>query len=222
MTFGILFDCDGVLLDSMSMWHQTEQRLTEVIASPMDADDLKHFYSMPSDALARYLNHKYGAHAEIEDMISLTRDAVFEYYRDEVCAREGAGDYLRMLHSSGYVLAVVSASPLACLQAGLSRVGFYDYFSAVISADDWGIAKAEPRLYQKACELIQVDCHNAWGIDDSAFALRAMRTAGLRTVGLFDPLNRSCSFADLEAQANIAVRSYDQLPPGLFSVRKGP
>jgi beta-phosphoglucomutase-like phosphatase (HAD superfamily) len=213
---GFLFDCDGVLLDSMPVWNQIERDVAGIIGCTLDAEDIFKFYSAPSADLVQHFQQKYQFDINLEVLASLTRDTALSFYQHDVEAIAGALEVVQMLYSLGYPLAVASASPQAYLDAGLSRAGLDQYFSLIGSADAMGMHKSDPQFYRMICQSIGIDCNLSWGIDDSALALQAMRQAGLRTLGLYDPLNRSCTFADLQAIAEIAVRNYSELPNDWF------
>ena len=199
------------------MWHSIGQGLERIIGAPLDSDDLSYFYSAPPLALAQHFTQKYGDHVDQDGVVFLTQKTALDFYQNQVKARSGSLGLVQRLHDLGYRLAVASAAPLVYLEAGLGSAGLTPYFSRIISAADWDMHKSDPGFYLRVCECIGVESGLSWGIDDSAVALKAMRGAGLSTVGIHEPWNESCTFGDLQAIADVAVHEFSELPEDLFA-----
>ena len=211
VTKGFIFDCDGVLLDSMPLWRIVEQKIAELVGVTFDDDDLRKVYGVSSEVLADHFYQKYGGHIDPDEIIHLNREYALSFYTHEVKARKGSKALVESLFTRGYPLAIASASPLSYIEAGLKRNALFEYFALISSADDQGGSKADPEFYLSLCSGLKVDPHNSWGIDDSALAIRAMNKAGLRTLGLYDPWNQSCTLEDLESEAYITIIDYEEL-----------
>ena len=180
---GVIFDCDGTLLDSMDVWREVE------------------------DELAR----RAGATLPDADKDELMLD----YYRNRAHERSGALAFVSALVERGVRVSVASSSPQKYLQAGLERAGFSPYVSLIVSVDDVASSKREPKVYDHARRLMDTPLDTTWGFEDSAYALRTLRDAGYRTVGIYDR-DDAGTHEELRANADVVIDSFEELDAETF------
>ena len=214
MATGIIFDCDGVLLDSVGAWWEAEAKLARragVELSREERDALVTFTIAESSA---FFHEKYGLGESSEDVVRMMDELMLAYYR-AAQPREGSLEFVRTMHARGVRMAVASSSPQAYLQAGLGAAGFLPYLDTVMSVDDVGASKREPAVFHAAREAMGTAIENTWGFEDSLYAVRTLAQAGYRTVGLYER-DDSGAFEDLRREATLAVRSFAELDPVCF------
>jgi len=147
-------------------------------------------------------------------VVRMMDELMLAYYR-VARPREGALEFVREMHARGVRMAVASSIPQEYLQAGLASAGFLPYLDAVVSVDDVGSSKRQPDVYHAARAAMGTAVDNTWGFEDSLYAVRTLKGAGYRTVGLYER-DGSGSFDDLQREATLAVRSFAELDPNLF------
>lgn len=180
---GFLFDCDGTLLDSLDAWEQAEEMLFAAAGSLTKAQE-DEIHAAPIEEAAEILCRRYGAADKPQDILDHLDSFLFPYYRDQAKPLPGAVDFVKTVAKAGIACAVVSSSPQRYLKAGLGRAGMLDYFQALVSTQDTGIAKTEPGIYILACETLGVSPREVWAVDDAPYALEAMASVGIKTIGV--------------------------------------
>lgn len=216
MAIGAVFDCDGTLLDSMDAWLVVQTGLVAGIVD-ISADELTaELGPMTIPEAGAHLHAKYGVGRDADDVVRMIGEGMLAYYRTQAAPRPGALEFVKALFDLGVSCSVASSSPQAYLQAGLSRAGFMPYLDAIVSVDDVGASKREPTVYNQACKLMGTRIEDTWGFEDSLYALKTLKKAGYKTVGIYDN-DYAGAFEDLASVADVAVRSFEELDPKAFA-----
>lgn len=179
-----IFDCDGVLLDSIGAWHDLDQRLAEEAGIVMTAEDRKALNASTLVEAAAYFHNHYGVGESVSAVEDRFTRFLLDYYENEASETPGALAFVRMLASTGMPLCVLSSSPQAFLVPGLERAGFSELIGTVLSAEDLPFKKRNAQLYPHVCEMLGTTPQNTWFFDDSWYALEAASAAGMRNVGV--------------------------------------
>jgi HAD superfamily hydrolase (TIGR01509 family) len=180
---GIVFDNDGLLLDTEPCWTRAERAVFERRGRAFDLEAKRALVgTSPKTATAileRLLDLPgQGAEASAE---------LYELAVDEIGAgaepREGAVTLLEAVRGR-WPVAVASNSPRRHLLTGLRRVGLEDAFDITLGIDDVGEPKPAPDLYLRACELLGVSPGLSVAIEDSPPGVAAARAAGMFVIGV--------------------------------------
>jgi HAD superfamily hydrolase (TIGR01509 family) len=180
----VVFDNDGLLLDTEPCWTLAEEALFRAHGKTFDLA-AKHqlIGSSPATAapiLARLLDLPLAGRQLSDELYSLALTEVGE----GAAPRPGAVELVGRLRAAGLPVAVASNSPRSHLLAGLRRVGLTECFDAVLGVDDVANPKPAPDLYVDACKALQVAPGDAVALEDSPTGVAAARAAGLRVIGI--------------------------------------
>ncbi|MEG0323079.1 MAG: HAD family phosphatase [Raoultibacter sp.] len=215
MTTGVIFDCDGTLLDSMESWRIVEDSI--LVSGGVEPSDkiTAELGPLTIPEAGAHLHEKYGIGTSGEDVKRMIDEGMLDYYRNEVEPREGALEFVRALHEAGVKCSVASSSPQPYLQAGLEYTGFTPYLEAIVSVDDVGRSKREPAVFDEARRLMGTALEDTWGFEDSLYAVHTLNNAGYKSVGIYDT-DLAGTFEELQATADIAVRTFEALDVKTF------
>lgn len=212
---GVIFDCDGTLLDSMDVWREVEDELARRAGTRLSKADADELTTLTIPEAGAFFHERLGLGGSGAEVVELIDELMLEYYRTRACERPGALALVRGLAQRGVAMSVASSSPQAYLQAGLARAGFLPYMQAVLSVDDVGVPKRQPAVYDRARELMGTPRETTWGVEDSLYALGTLRNAGYRTLAIYDR-DDAGTFEDLSANADYAIRSFEDLDADLL------
>jgi HAD superfamily hydrolase (TIGR01509 family) len=180
---GIVFDNDGLFLDTEPCWTRAQEAIFERRGQVFDLEAKQALVgTAPTTAtlvLDRLLDPPgQGAEASAE---------MYDLAVDEIAAgaepRPGALELLATLRGR-WPVAVASNAPRRHLLTGMRRVGVADDFDVTLGVDDVGAPKPAPDLYLRACELLGVDPARSVAIEDSPPGVAAARAAGLFVIGV--------------------------------------
>lgn len=216
MAKAILFDCDGTLLDSIDGWDIVLGGLAADAGVTLTDEEnyLLTTLSIPETGVFFHDTHGLGENAD--DVVSMIDHGMLAYYSNHAQERPGALDFVRSMVKLGVCCSVVSSSPQSYLQAGLERAGFKNFLYEIISVDDVGSSKREPKVFQHTARLMAATPAETWVFEDSIYALKTAKAAGFKTLGMYDR-DAAGTFEQLSDVADIAVRSFEELDPQVFA-----
>ena len=214
---GVVFDCDGTLMDTMGLWLSMEDELAERMGRRLTAAERSHLRSLTVPETGEYLHGELGVLGSAQAVVDEIGRMAYGYYANSCELRPGALEFVRALASAGVPCAIASSSPRAFLEAGVAHTGLAGLISAVVSTDDVGASKRESAVYDRARELIGADLPTTWVCEDAAYTFAATRAAGYHSVGIYDR-DDSGTFEQLRALADVAIRSWDELDVARFLV----
>lgn len=184
MLNAIIFDMDGVLLDSERLWPEIEfERYRKLIPgwtrenhSLLTGLSLEDSYSM--------FTGTFGLDMSWEEYDGFYRTMAREVYLKRTSYYPGAEDLLMELRETGIPMGLATSSPTYWLDLILQRFPLNDYFSVLLGADDvGGRGKPAPDLYLLAAEKLGFPPEECIAIEDSRNGVRSAHDAGLFPIG---------------------------------------
>lgn len=214
---GVVFDCDGTLLDTMGLWYEMEDALARRCGRELDEGQVAFLRTCTMDEVGRFFHDGLGYGSSPQAVVAEIDEMAVGYYATRARPRPGVPEFLTALEEAGVGMAVASSSPHVMLDAGLACAGLDRFIprGRVVSTDDVGAPKREPAAYDRARALIGSPLAATWVFEDAAYALATAHGAGYRTVGVWDR-DDSGTFAELAGLADLAVRDWFQIDVARF------
>jgi HAD superfamily hydrolase (TIGR01509 family) len=182
-TGGVVFDNDGLLLDTEPSWTRAQEAVFERRGRTFDLD-AKHALVGTSPVTApQVLERVLDMPGRGEEVSAEMYDLAVEEIAKAAEPRPGAIELLKAVRGR-WPVAVASNAPRRHLLTGLRRVGVEDSFDAMLAFDDVGVPKPAPDLYLRACELLGVDPARSVAIEDSPPGVASARAAGMFVIGV--------------------------------------
>ena len=191
MNKGAIFDVDGTLLDSMPIWDDASERFLSGLGVKAEPGLNEIMFRMSLDEGAAYLKSAYGldlSEQEIKDgILGVIRD--FYFYQAQ--AKPGADSFLRQLSSRGIPMYLATSSNREHVRAALKRLGLYEYFDGMITYEEAGAGKSDPRIFLLAADRMGLEPADIFVFEDVIHAIRTANSAGFVTVGVYDAASSS-------------------------------
>ena len=181
----VLFDNDGLLLDTESVWSRAEQKLFQVRGREFTIDHKRSLVGSSAEIagrkLARFLNEPGNEAGLMEELNGL----VLAELEGGVDAMVGARELIELLRLAGVPIALVSNSPRQFIERSHEVAGTGSPFDAVVSGHEVPEAKPAPDAYLEACSQLGVDPgKRVIALEDSPSGVTAAVSAGLFVVGI--------------------------------------
>lgn len=205
---GVVFDCDGTLLDSMDVWRRLEDNLAQRANTQLCKEDTDALTTMTIPECGRYMHGKFGLGDSPEEVERIINEFMMDYYANHATARPGALDLVKGLHAAGVPMAVASSTPKPLLDAGLAHVGMAPYFKAIVSVDQAGKSKRDPDVYDLARESLGTSREETWGFEDALYAVNTLKQAGYRAFAIYD-CDMSGTRENLRAAADEFIETFE-------------
>jgi HAD superfamily hydrolase (TIGR01509 family) len=181
----VLFDNDGLLLDTESVWTRAEQDLFDRRGAEFTPADKRELVGTSAEIAGGILERRLGEPGRAAELIEELNELVVAELEHGVEAMLGAKELLEALKRRGTPIGLVSNSPLIFVQRSLELVGFHDIFTIVLSAHEVAAPKPAPDPYLEACKRLGVEPGpSVVALEDSPTGVAAARAAGLTVIGV--------------------------------------
>lgn len=180
----VVFDCDGLLLDTETAWTRAETELFERHGSTFTMDHKRDLIGSSHAVAASKLEVMLELPGRGEQLIGELHDLVMEEARHDVAPRPGAVALVDALLDAGIPVAVASNSPRAFLDQVLATAGVAGRFAHTVAGDEVRHAKPAPDIYREACRRLRADPERSVALEDSPTGAQAAHAAGLYVIGV--------------------------------------
>jgi HAD superfamily hydrolase (TIGR01509 family) len=181
----VVFDNDGLLLDTESVWTRAEQDLFERRGAEFTPANKRELVGTSAEVAGGILERRLGEPGRAAELIEELNELVVAELEHGVEAMVGARELLGALRSRGTPIGLVSNSPLLFVERSLEIVGFGDRFDVVLSAHEVAAPKPAPDPYLEACRRLGVTPGpEVIALEDSPTGVAAARAAGLTVIGI--------------------------------------
>lgn len=181
----VIFDNDGLLLDTESVWTRAEHDLFERRGLEFTPANKRELVGTSAEIAGGILEQRLDEPGRATALIEELNELVVAELEHGVEAMVGARELLHLLKQRGTPIGLVSNSPLGFVQRSLQIVGFHDRFDVVLSAHEVAAPKPAPDPYLEACRRLGVEPGpDVVALEDSPTGVAAARAAGLTVIGI--------------------------------------
>lgn len=183
----VLFDLDGVILNSEPLHDYAKKRILRE-AGVTEDQDLSWSVGKPSNILWSLMKDRYGLKPSEDELEQRQYNYIFEKVKeDNLPPSEGLLDLLQWLKDNQIRIGLVSSSWGSFVHDVIEHYKIKHYFSYVIAGDDVEKKKPFPDGYLKALDLFSIPAANTIAIEDSKTGSEAAIAAGLKCIGYQNP-----------------------------------
>ena len=213
MIDAVVFDMDGVLIQSEEVWDEVREAYVRERGGRYDPEIQHTMMGMSSTEWSQYLHETAGVPAEPDAINAEVVRRMLASYHDHLPLIDGAVDAVRRL-AARYPLGLASSSNRPLIEAALKTAGLAVCFTATVSSEEVARGKPAPDVYLEAARRLGVEPHACAAVEDSHGGIRSAKAAGMRVI-VFP--NRSYPpDAESLAHADVTIRSLDELTPELI------
>ncbi|MBF3238149.1 hexitol phosphatase HxpB [Aeromonas veronii] len=188
MLAAVIFDMDGVLIDSEPFWQRAQIAVFSELGHPHTVEDCESTIGVRIDQLvAHWYRLRPWSGPTQEEVVQRILDQVNALILSEGQAKAGVLEALDLIEARGLKVGLATSSPFAMVEAVLGKLGIRDRFIAVHSAEVERFGKPHPDVYIHAAEKLGVEPVHCLAIEDSFTGLLAAKAASMTALIVPDP-----------------------------------
>jgi HAD superfamily hydrolase (TIGR01509 family) len=204
----VVFDLDGVLLQSEEVWDAVREHYVRERGGRYDGEVQRAMMGMSAPEWSRFLHEEAGVPDALDEINSEVVRRMLEAYRRELPLLPGAVAAVRRA-AAAFPLALASSSNREVFEEVLELAGLTDCFRATVSSEEVEHGKPAPDVYLEAARRLGVAAEACTAVEDSRAGIRSAKAAGMRVVAIpnaaYPPDEETLGAADA------VVRSLDEL-----------
>lgn len=189
MVSGILFDMDGVLIDSERQSNEGWLWAAEQLGVDMPMWLIDSFKGAPAELCCKFFDDYYKGVIDYWEAKELRTQHVYKIRETEgIPVKKGVKDIFEYIRNNGLKCAVATSTRRESAEKTLHEIGVWDYLDAVVYGDEVERGKPEPDIFLRAAKAIGVNPSEAVVVEDSINGIKAGYAAGMRVVHIPDTI----------------------------------
>lgn len=183
---GIIFDCDGTILDSMRDWERLGLNLIKGQEGGRDYQKIKnHIRTLTIRETAEYFSVELGLDMDVEFIVKHLEEEITAKYQKEFLLKRGVLEFLEK--NKNRKMCIATATERNMVEAAVKRLGIQDYFQFIITSGEVGNSKEWPDIYDISADRLGLGKDDVMIFEDAHHAIVTAKTAGYRVVAVEDP-----------------------------------
>jgi HAD superfamily hydrolase (TIGR01509 family) len=195
----VIFDLDGVLVDSEAVWDEVRRRFVEEHGGRWHESATRDMLGMSSVEWSRYVRDRLGVDLDPAEISQAVADQVADRYRERLPLLPGAVEAVSSM-AEEWPLGLATSSNRHVIDLFLGLSGLARDFRATVSSEEVGAGKPAPNVYLEAARRLGKEAAACVAIEDSTNGIRSAHAAGMEVVAVpntdFPPEARALELAD--------------------------
>jgi len=206
----VVFDLDGVIIDSEELWDEVREGLARERGGRWSEQAQADMMGMSSTEWSRYMNEVVGLPESPDEISREVVSRMLVRYSEHLPLIDGAVAAVKRV-AADWPLGVASSSNREVIDQVLELSGLAPYFKVTVSSEEAARGKPAPDVYLEVAHRLGVEPSRSAAIEDSANGIRSAHAAGMHVVAI--PNRPFPPPADVLALANVVLESIKELDP---------
>jgi HAD superfamily hydrolase (TIGR01509 family) len=186
MIKGVIFDIDGVILDSMPVWDKAGEMFLSNLGLQPEPGLAETMFCMSMSEGAEFLKERYRLDMDEDEIIKGINETIEDFYAHQVQLKEGVELFLKGIRQHGIKMVAATSCDRQVFERALERLKVMGYFGRIFTSTEVGAGKVKPDIYLAAAEHMGTIPEDTWVFEDALYAIKTAKSAGFRTVGVYD------------------------------------
>ena len=183
---GAIFDFDGTLFDSMSIWDTVGEDYLRSLGYVPEAELRETLRTMSLQQSAAYMQEAYGLPLTVPEIMEGINKTVEDFYFHTVQPKSGVPEFLEQLQCQGVKMCIATATDRYQIEAALKRCHLDGYFGEIFTCTDVGHGKDEPHIFEAALSWLGTIKEDTLVFEDAYHAIQTAKCAGFRVAAVYD------------------------------------
>jgi HAD superfamily hydrolase (TIGR01509 family) len=182
----VIFDVDGVLVDSEPLWEQVRRRVVAQYGGRWALDAQARLMGMSTAEWSAYMSEELGVSLTAKEVADVVIARMSEAYAAHVPLMPGAVDAVHRMAES-WPIGLASSSPASLIEVVVRVAGLQPLVAAAVSTEEVARGKPAPDVYLRVTRLMDVRPDRSVAVEDSSNGLRSAAAAGLVPIAIPNP-----------------------------------
>jgi len=207
MIKGVVFDLDGVLIDSPRIYFLTMKDFISKKGADVSDEEIHNLIAFSLKDEFHILREKYNINADFEEFVEETLLRSRDIMESELQLTEGVTDLISELKRKNYLIGLASNNNGSTIFYVLKKFGIEKSFDAIVTAEEVKNGKPSPDVYEVAAKKLGLMPEECIGIEDSVIGMQAVKNAGMKCVVVPNEFTRKNQFSS----ADLILKSLKEL-----------
>lgn len=185
----VIFDMDGVLVDSEPFYVQVEQQMFARVGAKVSHDEHLNYQGTATDRMWEIVKEKHGLTETVKELVEMTNSIVTPYFQnlETIEPMQGVTELIIKLSKNNIPLAVASSSFPDVIEIILQKTGLKKFFQVVVDSQMAGSSKPAPDIFLLTAKKLGVQPEKCLVVEDSTNGIKAAKTAGMFCIAFAGP-----------------------------------
>ena len=204
----VIFDMDGVLVDSEPHHVEIEKKLFRKLGLSVSGEEHAGYMGTATDAMWKKVKQNHDANLDVAEMVKLNYQECNNHFSalEELEPMPGLVNVLKVLQERNIPMAVASSSGLETIKIILERTGIIKFFQIIVSGSMVEKSKPEPDIFLHAAGLLKVEPQKCMVIEDSSNGVKAAKAAEMFCVAY-----SGAETSHSQPEADIQINHFEEL-----------
>ena len=186
----VIFDMDGVIVDTEPVHHYAYNQHFKMLNIEVSPEMYASFTGNSTKNIFERLKATFQLNEDVQELVETKRNLFNEAFdhKEDLYLLDGVEDLIKDLHNHGIQLVLASSSATVTINRIFNRFGLHQYFTHIVSGEDFPKSKPHPAIFEHAVFLSQTPRENCIVIEDSTNGIKAAKAAGIYCIG-YDSVN---------------------------------
>lgn len=200
----VIFDMDGVIIDSEPIHMECEKEIFRMLGISITVEEHNSMVGTTDLVMWTRLKNAFNLSQPINELVKLKQTFYIEYLKSRTNLKpvQYIPELISSLHQNKFILALASSSPHAQIDFILNEFMLRKYFSVIVSGDDVKDGKPNPEIFLKASELTEIPPEHCLVIEDSMNGILAAKNANMRCIAFRNPNSGNQNLEGAEFEVN--------------------
>jgi len=186
MIRGAIFDLDGTLLDSMSVWDTIGEDYLRSLGIEPRENLAEIFKTFTLEESAEYYRTHYGVTLSVAEIADGVNQMIEDFYRNTALLKKGVSEFLAGLSKDGVRMCIATVTDKYLVDAALTRLRVRQYFDKIFTTAEVGYGKNDPAIYRTALAYLGTDKRETLVFEDVLHALMTAKNDGFPVAAVYD------------------------------------
>ena len=203
---GIIFDMDGVIIDSEPIHYEIEQNLLKKLGGKLSKKEHATFIGTTDYNMWSSLKEIYNLEPSVEEIIDMKKE-LFLRNIDKIQLIDGFYDFMTMLYKKGYKLGLASSNNRKSVESIVEKFELDKYIEVTMSGEDVSKGKPDPEIFLTTAKKLSINPEDCIVVEDAENGVVAAKAAGMKCIAL---QGNNIGLQDL-SNADIIIENFSEL-----------